>query len=102
MDLVLAPLQPERLDQIKSIADAIDGSPAHGEGAVQPSSGPGTWPLQVSNQQPRQLSDLIQKLHSGYIFLYKVHYFELSFPAVLHTDNESVIYWRMQIVIYLN
>lgn len=65
VDLVLAPLQPERLDQIKSIVDAIDGSPAHGEGAVQPSSGPGTWPLQVSNQQPRQLSDLIQKLHSG-------------------------------------
>ncbi|KAM5579600.1 nuclear pore complex protein NUP107 [Rosa sericea] len=65
VDLELAHLQPERLDQIKSIADAIDGSPAHGDGAVQPSSGPGSWPLQVSNQQPRQLSDLIQKLHSG-------------------------------------
>ncbi|PRQ51617.1 putative nuclear pore protein 84/107 [Rosa chinensis] len=65
VDLELAHLQPERLDQITSTADAIDGSPAHGDGAVQPSSGPGSWPLQVSNQQPRQLLDLIQKLHSG-------------------------------------
>lgn len=68
VDSELAHLQPERLDQITSTADAIDGSPAHGDGAVQPSSGPGSWPLQVSNQQPRQLLDLIQKLHSGYIF----------------------------------
>ncbi|XP_062008772.1 nuclear pore complex protein NUP107 [Rosa rugosa] len=65
VDSELAHLQPERLDQITSTADAIDGSPAHGDGAVQPSSGPGSWPLQVSNQQPRQLLDLIQKLHSG-------------------------------------
>ncbi|KAL6144439.1 hypothetical protein ACLB2K_055132 [Fragaria x ananassa] len=64
-DYELAHLQPERMDQIKSIADAIDGSPAHGDGSVQTSSGSGSWPLQVSNQQPRQLSDLIQKLHSG-------------------------------------
>lgn len=72
VDYELTHLQPERMDQIKSIADAIDGSPAHSDGAVQTSSGSGSWPLQVSNQQPRQLSDLIQKLHSGYIFLLQI------------------------------
>ncbi|VVA20711.1 PREDICTED: nuclear pore [Prunus dulcis] len=65
LDLELAHLEPERLDQFKSIGDAIDGSPGHSDGAVQPSNGPGIWPLQVLNQQPRQLSDLLQKLHSG-------------------------------------
>ncbi|PQM40473.1 nuclear pore complex protein NUP107 isoform X2 [Prunus yedoensis var. nudiflora] len=65
VDLELAHLEPGRLDQFKSIGDAIDGSPGHSDGAVQPSNGPGIWPLQVLNQQPRQLSDLLQKLHSG-------------------------------------
>ncbi|CAL9009676.1 unnamed protein product [Prunus brigantina] len=65
LDLELAHLEPGRLDQFKSIGDAIDGSPGHSDGAVQPSNGPGIWPLQVLNQQPLQLSDLLQKLHSG-------------------------------------
>ncbi|XP_020414594.1 nuclear pore complex protein NUP107 [Prunus persica] len=65
LDLELAHLEPGRLDQFKSIGNAIDGSPGHSDGAVQPSNGPGIWPLQVLNQQPRQLSDLLQKLHSG-------------------------------------
>ena len=68
VDLELAHLEPGRMDQFKSIGDAIDGSPGHSDGAVQPSNGPGIWPLQVFNQQPRQLSDLLQKLQSGYIY----------------------------------
>lgn len=65
VDLELAHLEPGRLDQFKRIGDAIDGSPGHSDEAVQPSNGPAIWPLQVLNQQPRQLSDLLQKLHSG-------------------------------------
>ncbi|KAF3451998.1 hypothetical protein FNV43_RR08094 [Rhamnella rubrinervis] len=65
VDLELAHLQPERLEQFRSFGDASDRSSGHGDSAFQPSNGPENWPMQVYNQQPRQLTDLLQKLHSG-------------------------------------
>ncbi|PON43586.1 Nuclear pore protein [Parasponia andersonii] len=65
VDLELAHLQPGSLDQFRNSGDVIDGSPGHNDHAFQPPNGPENWPHQVLNQQPRQLSDLLQKLHSG-------------------------------------
>ncbi|RVW52206.1 Nuclear pore complex protein NUP107 [Vitis vinifera] len=39
--------------------------PGEGDSESQSSVGPENWPFQVLNQQPRQLSALLQKLHSG-------------------------------------
>ncbi|KAL4625298.1 hypothetical protein ACB092_05G015500 [Castanea dentata] len=64
VDLELARLPPGRMDQINSFGDVIDGSSGHSDGTVQPSGGPENWPVQVLNQQPRQLPALLQKLHS--------------------------------------
>lgn len=64
VDLELARLQPGRIDQINSFGDVIDGSPGHSDVAIKPSDGPENWPVQVLNQQPRQLATLLQKLHS--------------------------------------
>ena len=76
VDLELAHLLPGRLDQFRSFGDASDRSSGHGDGAFQPSNGPENWPLQVYNQQPRQLTDLLRKLHSGL-------YIQLSFDIKL-------------------
>ncbi|XP_022715316.1 nuclear pore complex protein NUP107-like [Durio zibethinus] len=65
VDLELARSQPGRMEQLKSYRDGNDGSPAGTDGTSQLSSGPESWPLQVLNQQPRDLSALLQKLHSG-------------------------------------
>ncbi|PON93456.1 Nuclear pore protein [Trema orientale] len=65
VDLELAHLQPGSLDQFRNSGDVIDGSPGHNDHVFQPPNGPENWPHQVLNQQPRQLSDLLQKLHSG-------------------------------------
>ncbi|XP_017611183.1 nuclear pore complex protein NUP107 [Gossypium arboreum] len=65
VDLELARSQPGRMEQLKSYGDGIDGSPGGIDGTSQPSPGPESWPLQVLNQQPRDLSALLQKLHSG-------------------------------------
>lgn len=65
VDLELARSQPGRMEQLKSYGDVIDGSPGGTGGTSQPSSGPESWPLPVLNQQPRDLSALLQKLHSG-------------------------------------
>ncbi|KAF5175214.1 Nuclear pore complex protein [Thalictrum thalictroides] len=43
----------------------IDLSPGHGDEALQ-SVGTESWPRHVLRQQPRDLSALFQKLHSGY------------------------------------
>lgn len=69
VDLELARLQPGRTDQINRLGDVTDGSPGHTDGSLQPSAGPENWPVQVLNQQPRQLSALLQKLHSTYMQL---------------------------------
>ncbi|KAF2323644.1 hypothetical protein GH714_036445 [Hevea brasiliensis] len=65
VDLELARSQPGRIEQLKSYGDGIDGSPELIDGMSQSSMGPENWPLQVLNQQPRNLSALLQKLHSG-------------------------------------
>uniref|UniRef100_A0A5B7BC96 Nuclear pore complex protein n=1 Tax=Davidia involucrata TaxID=16924 RepID=A0A5B7BC96_DAVIN len=64
VDLELARLQPGGMDQFKSYEDLIDRSPGQ-DGVSQPMIGPENWPLQVLNQQPRNLSALLQKLHSS-------------------------------------
>ncbi|KAK3198179.1 hypothetical protein Dsin_021594 [Dipteronia sinensis] len=65
VDLELAHSQPGRMEQLKSYVDDIEGSPGQMNSAPQPSVGPESWPVQVLNQQPRELSALLQKLHSG-------------------------------------
>ncbi|EOY27316.1 Nuclear pore complex protein Nup107 isoform 1 [Theobroma cacao] len=65
VDLELARSQSGRMEQLKSYGDSIDGSPEGIDSTSQPGSGPENWPLQVLNQQPRDLSALLRKLHSG-------------------------------------
>lgn len=67
VDMELTQMQPGRTDQVKSFGDASDGSPMMGDGSLQQTGGPESWPLQVLNQQPRDISSLLQKLHSGEI-----------------------------------
>ncbi|KAJ6701141.1 NUCLEAR PORE COMPLEX PROTEIN [Salix koriyanagi] len=64
VDLELARSQPGRMEQLKSYGDVGDGSPGQIDGATH-AAGPEYWPLQVLNQQPQNLSALLQKLHSG-------------------------------------
>ncbi|KAJ8755759.1 hypothetical protein K2173_024303 [Erythroxylum novogranatense] len=65
VDLELARSQPGRLEQLKSCGDGLEGSAGKMDVASHPSAGPENWPLQVLNQQPRNLSALLQKLHSN-------------------------------------
>lgn len=65
VDMELARSQPGGMDQFKSYEDAIEKSPGEGIGVSQPIVGSENWPLQVQNQQPRDLSALLQKLHSS-------------------------------------
>ncbi|KAM7476110.1 hypothetical protein LguiB_023353 [Lonicera macranthoides] len=65
VDMELARLQPGGMDQFKSYEDAIERSPVQSDGVSQPIAGPENWPLQVLNQQPRDLSALLQKLYSS-------------------------------------
>ncbi|KAJ7963320.1 Nuclear pore complex protein [Quillaja saponaria] len=65
VDLVLTNSLPGRMDQLEGLRDGVDGTSGHSDGTFQPSDRPGNWPRQVLNQQPRQLSTLLQKLHSG-------------------------------------
>ena len=65
VDLEVTRSLPGGVDQLRTFDDVIDGSPGHADGSLEPSNGPENWPIQVLNQQPRQLSSLLQKLHSG-------------------------------------
>lgn len=65
VDLEVTRSLPGGVDQHRTFGDVIDGSPGHVDGSFEPSNGPENWPNQVLNQQPRQLSSLLQKLHSG-------------------------------------
>ncbi|KAM7254636.1 hypothetical protein ACFE04_004016 [Oxalis oulophora] len=62
VDVELARSQPGRIDFYGNI---INESPDHIVNNSQSAVGPENWPLQVLNEQPRQLSALLQKLHSG-------------------------------------
>ncbi|KAI3463207.1 hypothetical protein Pfo_019870 [Paulownia fortunei] len=64
VDIEIARLRPGGMDQFKNFEEAIERSPGQGD-ASQPTSGPDSWPLHVLNQQPRNLSSLLQKLHSS-------------------------------------
>lgn len=75
VDLEITRSLPGGVDQLRTFGDVIDGSPGHADGSFEPSNGPENWPIQVLNQQPRQLSSLLQKLHSGYcvvVFIFVV------------------------------
>ncbi|XP_043705825.1 nuclear pore complex protein NUP107 [Telopea speciosissima] len=65
VDLELARFQQGRTEQFRSYGDAIETSPGLGDQALLPSNGPESWPCHVLSQQPRDLSALLQKLHSG-------------------------------------
>lgn len=65
VDLELARSQPGRMEQLKNYKESVDGSPG-GTSVISPQiSGTENWPMQVLSQQPRDLSSLLQKLHSG-------------------------------------
>lgn len=81
VDLELARSQSGRMEQLKSYGDSIDGSPEGIDSTSQPGSGPENWPLQVLNQQPRDLSALLRKLHSGYF--YNVFFANIKFSFVV-------------------
>lgn len=52
-------------DLVKKIIDLAEGSPGHADSSPESADAPENWPFQVLNQQPRQISSLLQKLHSG-------------------------------------
>lgn len=64
VDIEIARQRPGGLDQVKSFEEAIERSPGRGDFASHLTSGPDSWPLHVLNQQPMNLSALLQKLHS--------------------------------------
>ncbi|GLU14214.1 hypothetical protein SLE2022_307970 [Rubroshorea leprosula] len=65
VDLELARSQPGMMEQLKSYREGIDRSPGGTNAMSPPLSGTENWPIQVLNQQPRDISSLLQKLHSG-------------------------------------
>lgn len=65
VDLELARSQPGRMEQLKNYKESVDGSPGGITAISPPISGTENWPMQVLNQQPRDVSALLQKLHSG-------------------------------------
>lgn len=62
---IAAQLQPGGVDLLKSYEDALEISPLQSDSPSHPIAGPENWPLHVLNQQPRDLSSLLQKLHSN-------------------------------------
>lgn len=52
-------------DLLKTFVNVIEESPGHADSSLEPADAPENWPFQVLNQQPRQISSLLQKLHSG-------------------------------------
>ncbi|KAJ4844531.1 hypothetical protein Tsubulata_026054 [Turnera subulata] len=65
VDLELARSQPGRMELLKRYGDGIGGCPGSLDIASHSAAGPENWPLQVLNKQPRNLSALLQKFHSG-------------------------------------
>lgn len=65
VDMELSRADPGLIEQLKRNADDADGSPGGIDVASHSAGGSENWPLQVLNQQPRDLSALLQKLHSG-------------------------------------
>ncbi|XP_024969419.1 nuclear pore complex protein NUP107 isoform X3 [Cynara cardunculus var. scolymus] len=65
VDVELSHSQSGGIDQYRSSDGGTERSPGQGELNSQPFLGPENWPLQVVKQQPRDLSALLQKLHSS-------------------------------------
>lgn len=80
VDIQIARLRPGQADQFKNFEEAIERSPGQGDLASQP-SGPDSWPLPVLNQQPMNLSSLLQKLHSRFT----CHVHGIYFPLLSTT-----------------
>ncbi|XP_039127223.1 nuclear pore complex protein NUP107 [Dioscorea cayenensis subsp. rotundata] len=66
VDLELANFHPSRLEN-KHYGDDVNGSSVLGGRTSLPSAGPECWPAHVLDQQPRDISALLQKLHSDEI-----------------------------------
>lgn len=81
VDLELVNFQPGGLERLKTYGDAMDVS-GQGDLTMQPSVGAEGWPLHVLDQQPRDLSALLQKLHSGYDGTELINFF-LKFKGYL-------------------
>ncbi|XP_047940183.1 nuclear pore complex protein NUP107 [Salvia hispanica] len=64
VDIRIAGLRRGEDGQFNNFEEAIGRSPGQGNRVSQP-SGPNSWPLHVLNQQPTNLSSLLQKLHSS-------------------------------------
>ncbi|XP_041994312.1 nuclear pore complex protein NUP107-like [Salvia splendens] len=64
VDIRIASLRRGEDGQFNNFEEAIGRSPRQGNIVSQP-SGPNSWPLHVLNQQPTNLSSLLQKLHSS-------------------------------------
>ncbi|XP_054783533.1 nuclear pore complex protein NUP107 [Prosopis cineraria] len=65
VDLEVTRSQAGGEDQLKTFVDILEGSPGHADSSLESADAPENWPFQVLNQQPRQISSLLQKLHSG-------------------------------------
>ncbi|KAK6153544.1 hypothetical protein DH2020_013183 [Rehmannia glutinosa] len=65
VDIEIARLRPGGMDQFKNIEEAFERSPGEGDLASQQSNGPDSWPLQVLNQQPRNLSSFFRSFISS-------------------------------------
>ncbi|KAL6491760.1 hypothetical protein OROGR_034125 [Orobanche gracilis] len=65
VDIEIARQRPGGMDLVQNFEKAIERSLGQGELASHPTNRPDSWPLQVLNQQPRDLTSLLQKLHSS-------------------------------------
>ncbi|KAI4355403.1 hypothetical protein L6164_004182 [Bauhinia variegata] len=66
VDLEVIRSLPGGEEQLRTFGDVLYGSPRRVDVPFdEPSGGPENWPFHVLNQQPQQLSSLLQKLHSG-------------------------------------
>ncbi|CAA0816162.1 Nuclear pore complex protein NUP107 [Striga hermonthica] len=65
VDIEIARMRSDRTDLFKNLEEAMERSPGQKDLVSQQSSGPDTWPLKVLSQQPRDLTSLLQKLHSS-------------------------------------
>lgn len=102
VDLELARSQPGRMEQLKSYGDGIDGSPGQMDSASHSTIGPENWPLHVLNQQPRNLSALLQKLHSGYIcnLLFQFHSWAVCYALCdISTFLHDLVKWLAKLLL---
>lgn len=81
VDVELTNFQQGRPED-KQYGDGI-GTPSQGNQSLLSSGGPETWPCHVLDQQPHDLTALLQKLHSRY----------WSFYILMVLPNYMSTYW---------